>query len=175
MNFVAWKFKPNPSQNILASLKYFIWVRFKFLACTSTNCVPFSWSVQYYSNQGEGNFKPRLMKVIGVGFPFSWNEALGSPFLDQSPRNLIKNEVTSNSAFWGLVGWGSLFLEMKHWVPLSLIRPVLLRSRRREHKINSQKRGCLRSLGGHWDRLTYSWSKMEAHCSCKRLLEVILN
>ena len=46
---------------------------------------------------------------------------------------------------------GSLFLELKHWVPLFLIRPVLLRSKRREHIRNSKKRGCLRSLGGHWE------------------------
>ena len=47
---------------------------------------------------------------------------------------------------------------MKHWVPLFLIRPVLLKSKRREHIRNSKKE----AVWGHWDRCTYVWSKIEA-------------
>ena len=42
---------------------------------------------------------------------------------------------------------GSLFLEMMHWVPLFLIRPVLLRSRIREHISNS----LAKAVRGHWE------------------------
>ena len=38
----------------------------------------------------------------------------GCLILNQSPRNLINNEVTSNSAIWDLVGWGSFFLKWKY-------------------------------------------------------------
>ena len=59
--------------------------------------------------------------------------------------------LIKNWGWWRSLVQGSLFLELKHWVPLSLIRPVLLRSKRREYIRNSKKRGCLRSLGGHWE------------------------
>ena len=32
------------------------------------------------------------MKVIGAGFPFSWNEALGSPLFDQTSTTQIKKK-----------------------------------------------------------------------------------
>ena len=38
--------------------------------------------------------KLRLMKVIGAGFPFSWNEALGSPLFDQTSTTQIKKKGT---------------------------------------------------------------------------------
>jgi hypothetical protein len=36
---------------------------------------------------------------------------------------------------------------MKHWVPLFLIRPVLLRSKRREYIRNSQKKRLFEVIG----------------------------
>ena len=46
------------------------------------------------------------MKVIGAGFPFSWNEALGSPLFDQTSTTQIKKKgiyqkQPKKEAVWG--------------------------------------------------------------------------
>ena len=70
--------------------------------------------------------KLRLMKVFGVGFPFSWNEALGSLLFDQTSTTQIKKKGTyqkqpKKEAVWGhweVVGIGEPIYDQK-------LRPIV--------------------------------------------------
>ena len=66
------------------------------------------------------------MKVIGAGFPFSWNEALGSPLFDQTSTTQIKKKgiyqkQPKKEAVWGhweVIGIGEPIFDQK-------LRPIV--------------------------------------------------
>ena len=117
LNICSRKKEPNQQWPLTATigLNFLIRSRFTYpndLPLTSnglckavTHLFPSSWPEQYWSDQREGNPMLQIkkmnfwlvrhkVKVIGVRFPFTWNEALGSPLFDQTSTTQIKKKGT---------------------------------------------------------------------------------